>query len=133
MENLEQITTKIEALKTRASELLEKAEKGDQPVAEVKALIDNEIKPQLDVLTKDREIALQAEEVKALNGTVTDLSKVIEELRKPSAGFAIGSVKEEGKGSRRRSLLRRERQFKRSVYADVKLANAVTPRTRASA
>jgi HK97 family phage major capsid protein len=122
MENLEQITAKIEALNTRASELLEKAKSGDEPVAEVKALIDSEIKPQLDVLTKDRENALRAEEVKALNAQVTTLQEAMEELRKPSAGFAIGTVDEKALGSDDNPYFDASGEFKRSFYADVKLA-----------
>lgn len=89
MKTLEQITTEIEALQTRANELLSKAEADNGQVAEVKGLIETDIQPKLDALFKDRETAVQAEEVKALNGHVTTLSKAIEDLRKPGDGFSV--------------------------------------------
>lgn len=91
METLEQITAKIDALQARATELLTKAEADNGQVTEVKSLIETEIQPQLQVLFKDRESALQAEEVKALSGQVTTLNKAIDELRKPGDGFVVAA------------------------------------------
>lgn len=89
MKDLEQITSKIDALNQRAQDLLTQAESDNSKVAEVKALIESEIKPQLDTLTQERTAALQAAEVKALAGEVTTLQKVIEDLRKPGDGFRM--------------------------------------------
>jgi HK97 family phage major capsid protein len=99
MKTLEQITESINALQSRAEELLSKAEADNGQVAEVKALIESEIQPQLTVLTEQRERAVQAEEFKSLSGTVTTLKDAIEELRKPGDGFSIVTGTEsEGKG-----------------------------------
>lgn len=89
METLEQITTKIDELNARAQELLTQSEADHTKAAEFKALIESDIKPQLETLMADRETAIQAEETKALNAEVTSLKAAIEDLRKPSAGFAI--------------------------------------------
>lgn len=123
MKTLEEINAQIEALNVRATQLLDKAETGTSPVAEVKALIDTEVKPQLELLVKDREIAVQAEEVKALQGTVTTMTEAINSLRKPSAGFAIGPIGE-GKavGDPDDPYFDENGRPKRSIFADVRLA-----------
>jgi HK97 family phage major capsid protein len=92
METLDQINEKITALSTRAEELLATAEADSGKVAEVKGVIDTEIKPALELLTKDREIAVQAEEMKGLTGAVTTLKAAVEDLRKPSDGFSIDTT-----------------------------------------
>lgn len=99
METLDQINEQIAALSTRAEELLATAEADSGKVAEVKSVIDTEIKPALDLLTKDREIAVQAEEMKALSGSVTTLNSAIDELRKPSDGFSIDTTSPDGKSA----------------------------------
>lgn len=97
MKTLEEITKEIEALQERATNALDTAEKDSSKTAEVKALVDDEIKPQLDVLTKDREQVLKENEFSETREQVISLKKTIEELRKPSDGFVIAPAKAEGK------------------------------------
>jgi hypothetical protein len=93
MDRLEQITNEINALNERPRSGGTRPRPAT-PSRRSRPSSNDEIKPQLDALTKDREIAVQEKEIEALNGTVTDLGKVVEELREPRAGFAIGSVKD---------------------------------------
>lgn len=92
---LEAITQALSALETKANEALAAVEAGDSTAAEAKALIE-EMKPQLETLTAEREAALRAEEVKALGGEIQTLKGVIEDLRKPHGTFTL-PVDEEGK------------------------------------
>lgn len=94
MKTLDEITPEIEALQKKADQLLATASESPEKIAEVKAQINDEIKPQLDLLFADRERAVLAEEHKALIATVKDIGEVIENLRKPSDGFTIASPAE---------------------------------------
>lgn len=120
METLEQITTKIDALQTKATELLATAEADSGQVAEVKAAIDNDIQPQLAILFKDRDDALNREEVKALQGTVSTLQQSIEELRKPAGAFVV-AASAEGKAADDTDNPYVTGEF--SPYVDIHLAN----------
>jgi HK97 family phage major capsid protein len=91
---LQEIVAKIEALESRASELLSKAESG-APAEDVKSFIEqvqNEITPEIERLKSERADREREEEVKALRAKVTTLDEVIEDLKKPIGPFAIGRV-----------------------------------------
>jgi HK97 family phage major capsid protein len=96
---LDEITTQITALETRASELLATAEADTSKVAEVKGLVETEIQPKLDILFADRERAVASEEFKSLGETVSTLQKTIADLRKPSDGFVLAASAPEGKAA----------------------------------
>lgn len=118
MKDLKQITEALTALETRANEALTSVEEGKTTAAEAKALIE-EMKPQIDVLTAERESAIQAEEVKAMKGELTTLKSVIDDLRKPSGEFTLG-VDDEGKA------LESDDPYtagNASVFQDIRLAN----------
>lgn len=123
MKTLEELQTAIEKLQTRAETLIAGAEAKPDTVAEAKALIDTEIQPQLAKLTAEHDAAVQREEVKALQGTVTTLNEAISSLRKPGAGFSLG-----GTASGKAVADADDPYFdadgtpKRSVFADVRLA-----------
>lgn len=112
---LTEITAKLEALTTQAEEAL----KSTTDAAGAKAVLD-EIKPQVDILTRERDEAMKAEEFKAMKGELQSLQTVIEDLRKPIGSFVLptgedGKALDDdkdpyGKGDR-------------SVYADIRLAN----------
>lgn len=91
---LQEIITKIEALESRANELLKTAETA--PAEDVKALrekVETEIAPEITLLQDARKEAEREAEMKALRAKVGTLDEVIEELRKPMGDFSIGSGK----------------------------------------
>lgn len=122
MKTLEEITAKIDALNERAAKLLEGAEADNTTVGEVKALIESEVKPQLEALAADKSRAEQAEDVKALHVTVTTLTDALNELRKPSGSFAIGTVSGKALGDADDPYFDENGRQKRSIYADIKHA-----------
>ena len=89
---LEEITAKLEALQTKADEAVSSEATS---VEEAKALLD-ELKPQVETLTAERESALQAKAVEDIKGELTTLNSVIAELRKPSGTFTL-ETDDEGK------------------------------------
>jgi len=116
MKTLEELTEELNALQAKASEAVESAEADSAKGAEAKALLE-ELKPQLDVLTAERETAIQAEEVKGLRSDLTTLGETIEELKKPAGEFTL-AVDEEGK-----SVSDPYDEGKFSLFNDVRLAN----------
>lgn len=86
-----EITQKLDALNERTTELLAKAEAEPNTAAEVKALIENEIAPEVKLLKDQRVQTEQVESVKAVQESLTNLNSVIEELRKPSGAFKVVS------------------------------------------
>jgi HK97 family phage major capsid protein len=117
MDRLEQITASITALEERAASVLAEAEAGNTTIAEAKALVD-EMKPQLDQLTADREAALTAKGLEDLKGQFTTLTEAIAELRKPVGEFTL-PVDEEGKA------LDGDDPYAngQSIFNDIRLAN----------
>lgn len=89
--DLQEITTKLDELNTRTQELLATAEGDNSKAAEVKALIDTDIAPEIERLKGDRQTAEQREEFKAVQESLGNLNSVIEELRKPSGAFKVSS------------------------------------------
>lgn len=91
---LNEITTKIEALEARASELLSKADADDSTTEDVKSFtekVETEIMPEIERLQAERASKEREEEVKALRAKVTTLDEVINDLKKPLPSFAIGN------------------------------------------
>jgi HK97 family phage major capsid protein len=89
MKTLKEITEALSALEERGNAVFADVEAGSKTAEEAKALIE-EMKPQLDVLTAERDSALQVEEMKSLKSEFTSLQSVIEDLRKPSGEFTLG-------------------------------------------
>lgn len=88
MKTLDQITTEIEGLTTRANELLATAQEDGSKVVEVKSQVET-IQSEIAPLLEQREHAVQAEEHKSLITTVKTLSDAVENLRKPDSGFVL--------------------------------------------
>ena len=95
-EKLEQTITALDALTAQAQEALKTAEEDSSKVADVKKLIEEDIQPQIAVLTKDRDDAMREIEVKSLQSKVETLDKVIADLKKPNGEFVL-PTDEEGK------------------------------------
>lgn len=91
MKNLDEIGTALEALKTKAEEATASAATAE----EAKAVLD-EIRPQVETLTAERDAALQAKALDDMRGELSTLQGVIEDLRKPSGEFTL-PADEEGK------------------------------------
>jgi HK97 family phage major capsid protein len=97
-ERIAQITEKIEALTNRADGIFSEVKEGKKDAEEAKALVETEIKPKLDVLSAERDAAIEAKKVEVLEGEVKSVKEALDELRTPAGPFAIGSVKDaEGK------------------------------------
>lgn len=96
-EHLKKLIEKIDALEARATELSEKANESDnsEEVAGFKALLEDEIKPTLEELKEEKAARERELEVKAMQDSIVTLKEAMEEARKPSEGFSIGSL--EGK------------------------------------
>jgi len=124
METTEQITAKITELQEKATALLATAEADNGQVAEVKGLIEKDIKPQLDLLFKERDTALNAEEVKSLTAEVGTLQEIIANLRKPGEGFVVAATTE-GKAADDPDNPYTTGEF--SPYVDIHLANKGNP------
>lgn len=88
---LSELTQQIEALNERAQSALADVESGTASVEEVKALINDEIKPQLDSLTQERADRQRELEAKAVRDQLSTLTDAIEGLRKPDGEFVFGS------------------------------------------
>src|SRR5690349_7552502 len=117
----EELTQKIEALEAKASEAVSVAEADHSKFEEQKALIDNEIKPEIERLQTERNEIRRDEEFKGLKEGVERLQGVMNELRKPGGGFTIGSLDlSEGKAAEDGPYADGG-EF--SYFADVRLAN----------
>lgn len=117
--DIEQITASLSALETRANEALADVEEGKTTAAEAKALLE-ELKPQIDTLTREREEHIRDEEVKALKGQLSDFQSVIEDLRKPIGEFTLPVDPATGKALDENDPYENGTA---SVYADVRAAN----------
>lgn len=120
---LKELVEKIEALESRANELLEKASADGSTAEDVKALratVENDIAPELKKLEVERAEKMREEETKALKAKVATLDEVINDLKKPLPSFAIGAEpSEEGKAVESDAYDRGEASF----YADIRMAN----------
>lgn len=118
---LEQIAKKIDELEARGTELSAKAAAATSTdeVAGFKAIVDTEIRPALESLSKERDERLRDEEFKAMQASVGSLEEVIADLRKGFPTVAANGTKSvasndespygEGSGN--------------SFFADIKAAN----------
>lgn len=120
MDKLAEITEKLNALTTKADEAVATAEADHSKVAEVKALLTDEIQPAIATLTAEREAAIRETEFKAVRSEVTSLKEVIESLRKGPEGL-VGTLDEEGKSLDENDPYREGSKF--SVFNDIRLAN----------
>ena len=119
MDKLAEITAQLDALKTRADAAVATIESGAgdaEAVASVKSLIEDEIKPQITVLTQEREAALQAKAMEDMGAQLTSLQGVIEDLRKPSGTFVVGDTRDS-------KALKDPYEDGGSVFNDIRLAN----------
>lgn len=114
MKDLKEIGEALDALHKKAEEAVASTATAE----EAKAVLD-EIKPQVELLTREREDALQAEEVKAMRGQLQTLQGVIEDLRKPSGEFTL-EVDDEGKALNENDPYSAGNL---SVFADIRMAN----------
>jgi HK97 family phage major capsid protein len=119
--SLEEITEALSGLETKANDAVAKLESNTadtQAVADAKALLE-ELQPQVETLTRERDEALQKEEIKALKGSLQTLNGVIEDLRKPSGEFTL-PVDDEGKAVVDNDPYAAGNL---SIYQDIRLAN----------
>ena len=119
--DLKELTEKIEALSARATELMEKAAADDatsEQVAGFKAMLEDDIMPEIETLKAARVEAEHQQEKKAFAARMTSLEDVIKDLKKP-VGFTGGSTLE-GKGADSENPYV-DGEF--SFFADIKAAN----------
>lgn len=119
MKTLAQITESLSTLETRANDALTSVEEGKTTAVEAKALVED-LKPQIETLTRERQEALDREEVKSMQGELTTLKDVIADLRKPSGSFVL-PTDENGKAVNSDDDPYSEGNL--SVFQDIRLAN----------
>lgn len=98
MDSLKEIQQKLEALTAQADEATKALTEEPGKFEEVKGVLD-EIKPQIETLTRERNEAIQREEIKAMSGELTTLKGAIEKLREAPKGF-FGSAEEDPHGEK---------------------------------
>jgi len=111
----------MDELETRSRSLAEQAEKPGTSSEEIegfKAVLSDEIQPQLAALTKERDERLREEEIKSLRGTVGTLEDAIKELR---LGFPVAG--DEGKGVITVDEDNPYATGEHSYYGDIRMAN----------
>lgn len=118
MKDLKQISEALSALETRANEALTGVEAGNTTAEEAKALVE-ELRPQIETLTAERESALQAKAVEDMKGELGTLKGVIADLRKPSGEFAL-PTDDEGKAVDENDPYSAGNI---SIFQDIRLAN----------
>lgn len=87
--DLKELTEKLTQLEEQAKSALDNVEAGTTTAEEAKALVE-EIKPQIETLTREREAALQTKAMEEMKGELQTLGSVIEDLRKPAGEFTLG-------------------------------------------
>jgi len=110
---LEQILAELDQLKTQ----METAAASNSADEATKAL--NELKPKVDALSAERDAALQAKSLEEMKGELTNLGKVMEELRKPAGEFSLG-LDAEGKAT---ADVDGTYGTDHSVFADIRMSN----------
>lgn len=131
MKTLEEVTEQLNAVTERAEAALASAdpEKGGDPskAEAVEKLVTEELQPQVETLTKEREAAIQAEEVKAMRGQIQSLTSVIEDLKKPSGEFTLDQGEHSPEEVAEGKALPEDDPYaepgKFSIYNDIRLAN----------
>lgn len=86
MDALKEIQERLDALTTKADEVTQVLVDEPAKYEEVKSVLD-EIKPQIDVLTRERNEALQREEIKAMRGSLETMQSAIQKLREAPTGI----------------------------------------------
>jgi HK97 family phage major capsid protein len=122
MKDLETVTAEINALQASANEALEQIKSGNldgEAVTELKTKIENEMQPQLNVLTEERETALRNEEFKSMKGQLETLEGALKRLGQSQGEFTLG---EEAEGDEGDAYFEGGKAV-RSIFADVRLAN----------
>ena len=125
-EKLKALTDRIDALTTSANEALTAAQAGERPVEEVKALINDEIKPEIDRIREERAEAERTAQMTALTEAFGTLQGQIEQIRQPMGDFRLGATGTE-RDEESRDLYEREGK---SFFADIVLARKGIPAAR---
>jgi HK97 family phage major capsid protein len=120
MKDLATVTQELEALHGQANEALESVKADSSKIEEVTKLIDDEIKPKIEVLTQEREAALREEEFKATVGRLETLEGAIANLKNSPGEFVLPQD-DEGKAVEGDPY--GDPKVNRSVFADIRLAN----------
>jgi HK97 family phage major capsid protein len=89
--DIEALTQQIDALTQRANEALDSAKSGDATVEEVKALVNDEIAPEVARLKAERLEAERNAQMTALTEAFGTLQGQIEQIRQPIGDFRLGS------------------------------------------
>jgi HK97 family phage major capsid protein len=122
MKDLETVTAEINALQATANEALEQIKSGSldsEAVESLKTKIENEMQPQLNVLTEERQAALRDEEFKSMQGQLETLEGALKRLGQSQGEFTLG---EEAEGDESDPYYK-EGKAVRSIFADIRLAN----------
>ena len=117
--DIEQLTQQIEELTKRANDALEAAKTGDTSVEEVKSLINDEIKPEVDRLKAERAEAERTAQMTALTEAFGTLQTQLEEVRKPVGDFKLGAWESDSEEGKALDLYERE---SKSFFYDITLA-----------
>ncbi len=122
MKDLETVTAEINALQASANEALEQIKSGNldgEAVAALKTKIEDEMQPQLNVLTEERQAALRDEEFKSMKGQLETLEGALKRLGQSQGDFTLG---EEAQGDDDDPYFKGQKAV-RSIFADVRMAN----------
>jgi HK97 family phage major capsid protein len=122
--DIEALTSQIESLQTRAQEALDAAKTGDQSVEEVKALVNDELKPEIDRLRSERAEAERSAQLEALTEAYSTLQTQLEDVKRPVGDFTLGGVSNEDDT---RDIYEAEGK---SFFADVVFARKGIPAAR---
>jgi HK97 family phage major capsid protein len=118
--DIEVLTQQIDELTKRANDALEAAKSGDTSVEEVKSLVNDEIKPEIDRLKAERQEAERTAQMTALTEAFGTLQTQLEDIRKPVGDFTLGNGKwESGEPTDDRDIYEQEGK---SFFADVVFA-----------
>jgi len=123
--DIAELTTQIDALTARANEALEAAKAGETPVEEVKALINDEIKPEIDRIKTDRAEAERTAQMEALTTAFGTLQSQVETLRQPMSDFSLGGSGEDSPDNQ--DIYEREGK---SFFNDIVLSRRGIPAAR---
>jgi HK97 family phage major capsid protein len=123
--DIDALSAQIESLTTQAQEALDAAKTGDKSVEEVKALVNDDIKPEIDRLRAERAEAERSAQMTALTEAFGTLQSQIEEVRKPIGDFRLGTSG--GSESDDQDVYQREGK---SFFADITLAKRGIPAAR---
>jgi hypothetical protein len=120
------LTEQIEALTAKADEALRPAKSRRlKPVEEVKALVNDEIKPEIDRIKAERADAERTAQMTALTEAFGTLQGQVETLKQPMGDFSLGNGSwETSEDGEVKDIYEREGK---SLFADVVLARKRHP------